>query len=86
MFVSGGFLLAGFATAAYDNLYFRVKAAAILLAGLNAVVYHLVTERHIARWDTGVRPAGAARAAGLMSILLWALVILAGRMMSYTMF
>ncbi len=86
MFVSGGLLLAGFATAAHGNFYFRVKVAAILLAGLNAAVYHVVTERHIAQWDAGVRPAGPARVAGLASILLWAIVILAGRMMSYTMF
>jgi hypothetical protein len=86
MFVSGGLLLAGFATSAYGNTYFRLKAAAIVLAGINAAVYHLVTERHIARWDAGVRPAGPARLAGLTSIVLWALVILAGRMMSYTMF
>lgn len=86
MFVSGGLLLAGFATAAYGNVYFRVKVVAIVLAGVNAAVYHLVTERRIAQWDAGARPAGPARAAGLASILLWAVVILAGRMMSYTMF
>jgi hypothetical protein len=86
MFASGGLLLAGFATAAYGNTYFRLKVAAILLAGVNAAVYHLVTERRIAQWDAGIRPAGPARFAGLASIALWAIVILAGRMMSYTMF
>jgi hypothetical protein len=86
MFVSGGLLLTGFATAAYGNVYFRLKVLAILLAGVNAAVYHLVTERQIGQWDTGVRPSGPARAAGLVSVLLWASVILAGRMMSYTMF
>jgi hypothetical protein len=86
MFASGGMLLAAFATAAYDNLYFRIKAAALILAGVNAIVYHRVTERQIARWDEARRPSVPARAAGLISILLWAVVIVAGRMMSYTMF
>lgn len=86
MFASGGALLAGFATAASGNLFFRLKAAALLLAGLNALVYHLVTERHIAGWDTAARPPLVARMAGLVSILLWTGVVLAGRMMSYTMF
>lgn len=85
MFVSGFMLLAGFATAAYDNTYFRIKVAAMLLAALNALVYHRFTERRIAQWDQGAPPTGA-RAAGLVSICVWAVVIVAGRMMSYTMF
>jgi hypothetical protein len=86
MFVSGGLLFAAFATSAYGNLAFRIKSAAIILAGLNALVYHLVTERGIAEWDVGVRPPRSAQMAGLLSIVLWTTVILSGRMMSYTMF
>jgi len=86
MFTSGGMLLAGFATAAFGNLYFRLKMAAIVLAGLNALVYHVRTERQIARWNDAARPPLPARMAGLISVALWAGVILAGRMMSYTMF
>lgn len=86
MFLSGGVLLAAFATSAYGNLYFRIKAVALLLAAANALFYHRVTERQIARWDEARRPSLPARAAGLISIVVWGLVIIAGRMMSYTMF
>jgi len=86
MFVSAGLLLTGFAVAAYGNGYFRVKIAAILLAGGNAFAYHAVTERRIARWDGARAPPLAARMAGLISILLWAIVILARRMLSYTLY
>ena len=86
MFISGGFLLAGFATAAYGNLYFRIKAAALVLAGVNALIYHRTTERTIASWDTHSRPPLAARMAGMISLAVWTTVVLAGRMMSYTMF
>ena len=86
MFVSGAMLLAGYATAAYGNLFFRVKVVVLCLAGVNAFVYHRVTERQIAEWDRSARPPRAARVAGLLSLVLWATVILAGRMMSYTMF
>lgn len=86
MFTSGTILFAAFATSAYGNLYFRIKAAALLLAGVNALVYHFSTERAIARWDEAPRPPLAARIAGLTSIVVWASVIVAGRMMSYTMF
>ena len=83
---SGGMLLAGYATAAYGNTYFRIKVAALCLAALNAWLYHRLTERSIASWNSDRVPPLAARAAGLASIVLWLTVILAGRMMSYTMF
>ena len=86
MFASGGVLMAAYASAAFANVFFRVKVVAILLAGANAVVYHRVTERQIARWDEARRPSRPAQAAGLISIILWASVILAGRAMSYTIF
>jgi uncharacterized protein DUF6644 len=86
MFVSGGLLFVGFATKAYGNLYFRIKLGALALAAVNALVFHLMTERQIGAWDTAPRPPIGARLAGLVSILAWGTVIAAGRMMSYTMF
>ena len=86
MFVSGGLLLSGFAVSAYGNSYFRTKMAALLLAGVNALVYHTVTERRIAEWDSAVRPPSPARLAGLLSIALWIVVIMAGRMVAYTLY
>ena len=85
MGMSGLMLFAGYATAAYDNLYFRIKVAAMVLAAVNAFVYHRFTERRIAEWDAGA-PPGGARLAGLVSICVWFVVIVSGRMMSYTMF
>jgi hypothetical protein len=86
MFTSGGLLFAAYATSAYPNVYFRVKMAALLLAGINAAIYHVVTERDIANWDASPQPPVSARMAGLASIVLWAVVIVSGRMMSYTIF
>ena len=40
MFITGFMLLAGFATAAYENVYFRIKIAAMVLAAINAFAYH----------------------------------------------
>jgi len=86
MFGSGAGLFATYATAAYGSLAFRIKVAAILLAGLNALFFHLVTERGITDWNEGVRPPRSARLAGLVSIVVWAVAIVAGRVMSYTIF
>lgn len=86
MLLSGATLFVGFATAAYANLYFRVKVIALVLAGLNALAFHVLTLRSSAEWDEALRPPAPVRLAGLASIVLWAVVILAGRMISYTMF
>lgn len=86
MAVSGGLLFVAYATAAYWNRFFWIKMSAIALAGVNALTYHLITERTIARWDSSPRPPAAARLAGLTSIFLWTIVILMGRTLSYTMF
>ena len=82
LFNAGAALFIAFATTAYGNGYFRLKMAALTLAGANAVVFHF-----LARWS-GERPVSPAamRVAGSISIVLWTAVILAGRMMSYTMF
>jgi hypothetical protein len=85
MIVSGGLLFVGHATRAYPNIYFRLKMSVILLAAANALVYHFVTERGIATWDRGETPA-SARLAGATSIIVWMVVIVAGRMMAYTMY
>ncbi len=86
MFASGLLLFAGFATAAYGNLFFRIKMAVIVLAGLNALYFHFTTGRTQPHWDAMAEPPAAVRFAGLASLVMWSIVILAGRMMSYTMF
>ena len=86
MFLSGLLLFTGFATKAYGNVYFRIKLTAIVLAGVNALVYHRTTERRIAHWNDDARPPMPARLAGVISIVVWTIAIMAGRMMSYTMF
>jgi hypothetical protein len=86
MIVSGLTLLAGFATSAYSNTYFRIKVLALVVAAINAFIYHRYTEHRIKEWDESPTPPTGARSAGLVSICAWATVIIAGRMMSYTMF
>ena len=86
MLISGATLFVAFATSAYANGYFRLKMILLLAAGLNALVFHRVTQRGATLWDAAARPPVSVRLAGLASLVAWAGVILAGRMMSYTMF
>ena len=86
MFGSGLMLFAAFAVAAYGNVFFRIKLAAMIIAGLNALVFHFATERSIATWDQLPRPPLLARIAGVTSAVVWMVAIFSGRLMSYTMF
>lgn len=85
MIVSGAALFAGFATSAYENTFFRIKILVMMLAGVNALVFHYMLRRMPVHADAGA-PSSAVRLAGMFSIAFWAIVILCGRMMSYTLF
>jgi len=70
----------------YENIFFRIKMAALVLAGLNAWVFHAGIWRKVAAWDRdAVTPFRARLAAGL-SLFLWACIIVAGRMIAYNWF
>ena len=86
MFLSGVAIFAGFATSAYDNRAFRIKLVALALAGINALIFHAIAKEMSGVPDASRRPPTRVRIAGLVSVILWATVILSGRMMSYTMF
>lgn len=70
----------------YHNLFFRFKVLLLLLAALNVWLFHRrIGPRIAAREDDG-RPPRAARIAGLVSLLSWAAVVFAGRMIAYSWF
>jgi Family of unknown function (DUF6644) len=85
MLLSGAMLFAAFATSAYENGYFRLKILAMVVAGINALVFHFMLGRMSPSADLEA-PPGSVRCAGLVSLACWAVVILCGRMMSYTLF
>jgi hypothetical protein len=85
MFTSGAALFAGFATSAYENGFFLFKMAVIALAGLNALLFHMLQKRLPASANAGP-PPGTVRLAGALSIAFWATVLVCGRILSYTLF
>jgi hypothetical protein len=81
--VTGSLMFTTSAQTYFGNAAFQWKALALLAAGLNMALFQLLTARGIAAWDSGAPPR-AARAAGLLSILLWAAVVLLGRWIGFT--
>ena len=77
------FLLLSEATKMYGNIGFEIKMLLILVAGINAFVFHEIAYRSVGKWDNDpVAPLGA-RAAGLISIVLWFGIVAAGRWIAY---
>jgi hypothetical protein len=66
--------------------FFRAKVLFLILAGLNAGIFELRTKKTIEDWDKYPVPPVQARMAGLVSILSWAAVIIAGRATAYNLF
>ena len=67
----------------FYNVAFQWKGLALFGAGLNMVLFQLLTARALATWNTQ-RPPHAARVAGLVSVMLWAAVVLLGRWIGFT--
>jgi len=71
----------------YHNVFFRAKAVFLLLAGLNAWLFHSgPTYRRLAEWDTSPMTPRQARLAGAFSLALWAAIVFSGRMIAYNWF
>ena len=83
MVASGALLFYSAPLVRYDNLFFRFKMAMLVLALLNAWIFHVTVFRRVAEWDLDAVPPRAARLLGGLSLVLWAVIITAGRMMAY---
>ncbi|KPF50538.1 MULTISPECIES: DUF6644 family protein [unclassified Novosphingobium] len=83
--ISGGLLFASNAMAYAANTEFRLKLLMIAAAGINMAIFHISTQRTIDQWDEDATPPFAARAAGVLSLLLWSAVIFLGRWIGFTL-
>jgi hypothetical protein len=82
--ITGGMLVFANPMNFFPNVIFWTKMASMAVAGVNALVFHVLTYPSVAQWDgPGVVPPPAARLAGTLGILLWTNVIVAGRLMYY---
>ncbi|MGA2132893.1 MAG: DUF6644 family protein [Bryobacteraceae bacterium] len=86
MVVSGSLLFYAIPVKTYLNIFFRFKVAFLLLAGANTAVFHLTIYRTIRNWGVEAAPPLPARLAGAVSLLLWAGIVVAGRMIAYNWF
>ena len=81
---TGAMMFAANAPTYVANTAFQLKMAALLAAGVNMGVFHIWTLRSAQEWDIDRVPPSAARAAALLSMLLWAGLIVLGRWIGFT--
>lgn len=68
------------------NIFFRFKVVMLILAGLNVWMFHTGVYRRVAEWNLDAVAPKKARVAGVLSLVLWASVIVFGRMIAYNWF
>jgi hypothetical protein len=86
MVATGVLLFYAIPIRSYHSVWFRLKIILLILAGVNAWVFHANIWRRVADWDRDpVTPKGA-RVAGAASLVLWACIIFSGRMIAYNWF
>ena len=84
--ITGSLLFSSDAVHYARNFFFLGKLVLLALAGLNMAVFHLVGVGDIERWDTGTgQTPVAAKAAAIISLLVWISVVAFGREIGFTM-
>jgi uncharacterized protein DUF6644 len=70
----------------YFNIFFRAKVVMLIFAGLNAWVFHTTIGKNTHEWDLAPIAPLRAKVAGGVSLGLWALIIVTGRLIAYNWF
>lgn len=84
---SGLLMFTAHATDFLTNPVFPIKLGLIMLAGVNAALFHTIAMRTADVWDIeemkDLRPPPSVRLAGAASLLIWISVIACGRLLAY---
>ncbi len=86
MVITGILLFYAIPVRTYQSIFFRVKVVMLILAGLNVWIFNTRVFPTVAGWNMDIATPQGARRAGLFSLILWAGIIVAGRMIAYNWF
>jgi hypothetical protein len=84
--VTGAMLIYGQPSRFYSNIFFWVKMMMMVAAAVNALAFHQSEYHTVSLWDAGGAPPVSAKLSGVLSIALWAGVVVAGRLIAYNWF
>jgi hypothetical protein len=86
MVVTGTLLFYAIPVRTYQNIFFRLKLVMLVLAGANVWVFNRRFQRTVREWGVDPIAPRGARLAAAASLILWAGIIVAGRMIAYNWF
>lgn len=86
MVATGVLLFYAIPVRTYQSIFFRAKVIMLVGAGLNVWIFHSGIFRRVAEWDLLARTPVPARRAALISLVLWAGIVVTGRMIAYNWF
>lgn len=86
MVVTGALLFYAIPVRTYQSVFFRAKVIFLILAGLNVWFFHSRAYQRVSEWDQLRVTPRPARLAAVFSLVLWAAIIVAGRMIAYNWF
>ncbi len=67
------------------NPYFLTKMGLLVLVGLNMLYFHFVTYKTVDQWDTATELPGSVKMAGIVSLLIWIVIVFCGRAIGFTL-
>jgi len=85
MIVTGVLLFCGDPVAFYNSIFFKVKMLMLSLAGLNVWLFNATVGRKMAEWDIDSEMPSSAKAAAVVSLVLWVAIVAAGRAIAYSL-
>jgi hypothetical protein len=82
--ITGSALFTSNAVEYTHNTAFQLKMTMMALAGINMVVFQLITFRSVGGWDEARATPVGARFAGAFSLLAWISIVACGRWIGFT--
>lgn len=83
MIISGVLLFSGDPLDFYSTIFFKVKMILLVFAGLNVLIFNATIRKKVAEWDLAARTPQGAKIAAVISLVLWAAIVAAGRAIAY---
>ncbi|TIX51561.1 DUF6644 family protein [Alteraurantiacibacter aquimixticola] len=83
--ITGTLLFISKASTYMVNPYFLTKMGLMAAAGLNMLIFHFLTYKSVADWDSSAALPKGAKMAGILSIVFWLIIVFCGRAIGFTL-
>lgn len=83
--ITGLLLFVSKASTYVDNPYFQIKVILLILAGLNMMYFHFVTQKSVALWNSASDIPTAVKVSGGLSLAFWISIAFFGRAIGHTL-